>query len=125
MKQIIMTVALVMLLIGSSAAQQANKHIGALPEASTPNVKLDELLKTPEVYRGKDVVLKGIYGGACGDGDYFFKDKFDMVEFTLDQGGDIEKFKTGTPIQLYGKVKVRTSESKEATVSVEGKGIEY
>lgn len=125
MKQTIMTVSLVMLLIGSSAAQQANKHIGALPGASTPNLKLEELLKTPEAYQGKDVVFKGIYGGACGDGDYFFKDKFDMIEFTLDQGSDIEKFKIGTPLRLYGKVKVRTSESKEATVSIEGKGIEY
>ena len=143
MKHVFIAVTLILFFVGCSNKQKPGtqsssaveyKLLGAKPDSSVPKMKLEQLLKTAGDFKGKNVVLEGVYGGACGDGDYYFKDKFDMIEFSLNQGSDIEKLKVGTPIRLYGRVIVHVSgkkeakeenESREATVSVEGKGVEY
>ncbi|MDF1611362.1 hypothetical protein [Stygiobacter electus] len=143
MKQVFIAVILILFFVGCSNKQKPGtqsssaeeyKLLGVKPDSSVPKMKLEQLLKTAGDFKGKNVVLEGVYGGACGDGDYYFKDKFDMIEFSLDQGSDIEKLKIGTPLRLYGKVIVHVrgksegkeeNKDREATVSVEGKGVEY
>ena len=143
MKQVFIAVILILFFVGCSNKQKPGtqsssveeyKLLGVKPDSSVPKMKLEQLLKTAGDFKGKNVVLEGVYGGACGDGDYYFKDKFDMIEFSLDQGSDIEKLKIGTPMRLYGRVIVHVSgkkeskeenEDREATISVEGKGVEH
>ena len=122
----------VALFAGCSKEQKVEyNQLGAAPDSTIPVLRLEELLKNPTAYSDKFVVAEGGYGGACGDGDYYFKDKFDMIEFAFDQGSEIEKFKLGTPLRLYGKVKVRMHSEKnekdksEASITMDVKGVEY
>lgn len=83
---------------------------------AAPTVTLAQLVATPDAYEGKNVIVGGTYNGACGDGDYYFKDKFDLIEFELlDPSAvpTVEKLAKGTRVRLHGKVKVRRHESEE------------
>ncbi|MBI4333676.1 MAG: hypothetical protein HY673_20625, partial [Chloroflexi bacterium] len=103
-------------------------------------VTLAELVAHPETYEGKNVVVEGEFAGRCGDGDFFFKDQFELIEADPPQP-EVCKLKKGTKIRLYGLVKVhRTSEPDEkgeaaekleagekkgqAYVKIVGKGVE-
>lgn len=95
-------------------------------EAADPNaakVTLSELVAKPEAYEGKDVVVNGIFAGACGDGDFFFKDKFDLIEADPPDP-KVCSLKRGTPIRLYGLVKVRRKSAGEAAAERIGEAAE-
>lgn len=95
---------------GTPAAPQSGS-------AAAPAVTLAQLVATPDAYEGKDVVVAGTYNGACGDGDYYFKDKFDLIEFDIIEPNvpraEVEKLPKGTRVRLHGKVKVRRHASGE------------
>lgn len=112
-KQTIAAIAGTLVLLGIAAAcnrASHGKHYGEKIDATAPRVTLAELVSHPDLYEGKLVVVDGQHGGACGDGDFYFKDKFDMIEADPPQP-EVASLKKGTPIRLYGLVKVHRAES--------------
>ena len=126
-----------LLLLVISGCNAAEKQIfGKAIDPKAPKVTLSELLAKPEAYEGKDVVVDGLFAGNCGDGDFFFKDKFDIIEADPPDP-KVANLKKGTPIRLYGLVKVHRTEAQEEkegeeqesekpqpTVKIVGKGVE-
>ena len=101
-------------------------------EAADPNaakVTLSELVAKPEAYEGKTVVVDGKIAGGCSDSCLLFKDKFELIEAESPPPG-IARLKKGTPIRLYGLVKVQRSDAggksapPETTVRIAAKGVE-
>lgn len=94
--------------------KQATQQFGARIDTTAPKVTLAELVAHPDSYEGKSVVVDGQFNGACADGaDFYFKDKVDMVEADPPQP-EVMSLNKGTPIRLYGVVKVRHSRAEEA-----------
>lgn len=119
-----------------SGCNAADKQLyGKAFDAKAPKVTLAQILAKPGDYEGKDVIVEGQFVGKCGDGDFFFKDKFDIIEADPPDP-KVNNLKKGTPIRLYGLVKVhrneaekenkeeKESEESEATVKIVGKGVE-
>lgn len=102
------------IVLGAGCSQAGEpRRFGSPIDPKAPKVTLAQLIAKPDVYEGKDVVVEGQFGGACGDGDMFFKDKFDMIEADPPTSKVIG-LKKGTKIRLFGLVKVRrTSGAKE------------
>lgn len=93
--------------------KQTTQHFGSEIDKAAPQVTLAELVAHPGTYEGKSVVVDGQFNGACADGaDFYFKDKFDMIEADPPQP-EVMSLGKGTPIRLYGIVKVRHSRSEE------------
>jgi hypothetical protein len=103
------------------------KQFGETIPPTAAKATLAELIAKPETYEGKDVVVEGYFAGACGDGDFFFKDKFEIIEADPPKP-EVCYLKKGTPIRLYGLVKVHrkgpVSETKEESEEAEGKAKE-
>ena len=110
-----------LLAIGCQTAV-AGQRYGKEPESKTPKVTLAELVAKPEAYEGKDVVVDGHFGGTCEDGDFYFKDKVEIIEADP-PAPEVNSLKKGTPIRLFGLVKVRRG-SGDPTVKIVGKGVE-
>ena len=130
----LMTV-LVLLAAGSTMAQQ--KRYGDAIDPKAQKVTLAQLVAKPDAYAGKLVVVDGTHGGACSDGaDFYFKDKFDIIEVDPPSAAsEVVQLKKGTHVRLYGIVKVRHSSSEaaekgekkeagEAEVRIAAKGVE-
>lgn len=113
-------VGALVLLVAAVACSRSNqgKLYGEKIDATAPRVTLAELVSHPDAYEGKSVVLDGQYGGACGDGDFYFKDKFDMIEADP-PSPEVTSLKKGTPLRLYGIVKVRRLQSVQGEASRE------
>ena len=135
MARTIVWVSLAVLLIPAGAvAGKTPQRFGEPIDPKAPRVTLAQLLKDPTLHEGKSVVVEGLYAGACGDGDFFFKDKFDMIEAFPPNEAMMNACKKGDRIRLYGTVKVRREEEsaeeskegkkEEATVVILGKGVE-
>ena len=112
---IIAALALMLAFAGNSFA--ADKQFGVAIPTNAPKVTLAELLAKPDAYAGKDVVVEGQFAGACGDGDFFFKDKFDLIEADppkpeVCSSSREEEGNEGSA--LYGLVKVHRKEGKRA-----------
>lgn len=121
----LMIAVLVLFAAGSSMA--AGKRIGEQADPKAPKVTLEQIIAKPDDYQGKTVTVDGTYSGACGDGDFYFKDKFELIEFELTDAAlapEVDKLKKGTRVRLNGVVKVRRSGSGEAHVRVVAKGVE-
>lgn len=128
-------------LLAAGCGQVAGKpRFGQAIDPQAIRVTLAELVAHPETYEGKNVVVEGEFAGRCGDGDFFFKDRFELIEADPPQP-EVCELKKGTKIRLYGLVKVhRTSEPGEkgeaaekleagekkgqAYVKIVGKGVE-
>lgn len=127
--------ALIVTLMAACSRAGEPKQFGEPIGADSPRVSLEELVAKPEAYKGKTVVVDGLFGGACGDGDFFFKDKLEIIEAEPPRP-EVNSLKKGTPIRLYGLVKVRRraareasekgekEETGEASVRIVGKGVE-
>lgn len=108
-----MMTALFLFAAGSASAAD-KQHFGASIDPKAPKVTLAQLLAKPGAYAGKMVVVDGTHSGACADGeDFYFKDKFDMIEATP-PSPEVMQLKKGTRVRLYGIVKVRHSGAAEA-----------
>ena len=98
-------------------------------------VKLEEILKNPQEYKDKEVVLEGNYGNYCCASDFVYKEGLEAVE-VYPKGFPTPKLKMGTPIKVYGIVRSieKKAEAKEAKekeeeeehheVYIEAKGVE-
>lgn len=101
----------------SGLSQSASAGTTPATPAAAPTVTLAQIAAAPDAYEGKNVVVAGTYNGACGDGDYYFKDKFDLIEFDIIEPdvprAEVEKLAKGTRIRLHGRVKVRRHASED------------
>jgi hypothetical protein len=89
------------------------QRFGAAIDPQATALTLAELVAKPDAYEGKNVVVEGQFAGACGDGDFYFKDKFEVIEADP-PSAELLRLKKGTPIRLYGRVKVQRSGGQEA-----------
>lgn len=120
MKRLLLAI-LVGAIFAACSRGQETKQFGERIDASAPNVSLADLFARPDDYDGKSVVIDGQYNGLCadGDGDFYFKDKFEMIEADP-PAKELNNLAKGTRLRLYGTVKVHhmaaiePSEKKEA-----------
>lgn len=117
----LVAVALLMVVAATLAAQQ---RWGEAINPKAPKVTLAQIVDKPGVYDGKTVVLEGTHGGACADGeDFYFKDKFEIVEATP-PSPQVMQLKKGTRVRVVGVVKVRKKSSGDTDVKIVAKGVE-
>ena len=112
--------ALMLLAAGNAMAEQ--KRYGDAIDPKAQKVTLAQLVAKPDAYAGKMVVVEGTHGGACSDGaDFYFKDKFDIIEVDPpSSASEVVQLKKGTHVRLYGIVKVRHSSSEAAEKGEKG-----
>jgi hypothetical protein len=80
-----------------------------------------ELLAAPDKFAGKQVVVQARLANVCaGDGCLVLKDKLDLIEGMPSAGVKLPNLKTGTTLQVTGRVQVRkpADPKGETTVSV-------
>lgn len=99
------------------------KQFGEAADPKAGKVRLADLVAKPSAYDKKTVVIDGHYAGACGDGDYFFVDGEEVIEFVF-PSDEVTSLKKGTPVRLFGTVVVHHREGGQASVGVEGRGLE-
>ena len=122
----------VLVLVGACSKAQTGARFGEAADPNAQKVALADLIARPDQYEGKLVVVDGEYGGKCAgdDGDFYFKNRFDIIEAEPPTLKVIEELQKGTPVRLYGVVKVRrrTAEpgepAREADVRIAAKGVE-
>lgn len=127
MKKLMLTVsvlAAVAVALLAAACSKGKERFGGVIDPNAPKVTLAELIAKPEAYDGKNVILDGQFSGACGDGDFYFKDKMDMIEADPPSPDVCTRLKKGTSVRLYGLVKARRSASGEAHVKIAAKVVE-
>ena len=124
-------IGLLVLAAACSKAQSGAQYGDAI-DPNAQKVTLAELVKNPAQYEGKLVVVDGEYGGKCAgdDGDFYFKNKFDMIEADPPTPKVIDELQKGMPVRLYGTVKVRRGTAEpggpapEAHVKIAAKGVQ-
>lgn len=108
------------LLSATDCAGEGKRQLyGDAIDPKAPRATLADLIAKPEAFEGKDVVVDGIFAGACGDGDFFFKDKVDIIEADPPKP-EVCALKRGTPIRIYGLVNVHRTPAGEAGEKGEG-----
>ena len=132
-KAVTLAVITTCIALGTHLAKAGEQRFGEAIDPKAPKVTLAELVAKPNTYAGQNVVVEGRFAGACGDGDFFFKDKFDIIEVDPPKP-EACNLKKGTPVRLYGLVKVsggseggektETGEKREATVKIAAKTVE-
>lgn len=106
----------------------ATDRFGLAVPGNLQAVKLEEILKNPDAYKGKDVLVEGHFNGVCSDGeDFYFKEGFETVE-VVPKDFPVPRLKKGNPIRVYGIVKKKESgkekEEVEHEIKIEAKGVE-
>lgn len=122
----------VLVLAAACSTAQSGAQYGDAIDPNAQKVTLAELVKNPAQYEGKLVVVDGEYGGKCAgdDGDFYFKNKFDMIEADPPTPKVIDELQKGMPVRLYGTVKVRRGTAEpggpapEAHVKIAAKGVQ-
>lgn len=122
----------ILVLAGACSKAQNGAHYGDAIDPQAQKVTLAELVKNPDQYAGKVVVVDGEYGGKCAgdDGDFYFKNKFDMIEADPPTPKVIDELQKGMPVRLYGTVKVRRGTAEpggpapDAHVKISAKGVQ-
>ena len=122
----------VLVLAAACGKAQSGAQYGDAIDPDAQKVTLAELVKNPDQYAGKVVVVDGEYGGKCAgdDGDFYFKNKFDMIEADPPTPKVIDELQKGMPVRLYGTVKVRRGTAEpggpapEAHVKIAAKGVQ-
>ena len=113
LKKVVLTGGLGLLVVASGCSgTKSGQHYGAPIDPTAPKITLAELVSKPEVYSGKNVVMDGQFAGKCGDGDFYFKDKFDIIEADPPDP-NVCLLNKGTGVRVYGLVKVRATEANE------------
>lgn len=109
-----LTAVAALLLATACNKTKGKERFGGAIDPSAPTVTLAQLIAKPEAYDGQNVIVDGQFAGACGDGDFYFKDKLDMIEADPPSPEVCTRLKKGTPVRLYGLVKARRSGGGEA-----------
>lgn len=112
------------LVMTADAILSAQQRWGEVIDPKAPKVTLAQIVNKPSTYEGKTVVLEGTHGGACADGlDFYFKDRFEIVEATP-PSPQVMQLKKGTRVRLVGVVKVRRHGAAEAGEKKENADVE-
>ncbi len=122
----------VLVVAAACSKTQSGTRFGEAADPNVPKVALADLIAHPDQYEGKLVVVEGEYGGKCAgdDGDFYFKNRFDMIEAEPPTLKVLDELQKGMAVRLYGVVKVRrrTAEPgqppREADVRIGARGIE-
>lgn len=110
----ILNIAAFIVLVGLAACSDPSASKAKLDPA-IPEVSLSELVKNSAAYAGKSVTVSGRFAGMCGDGaDFFFKDKFDIIEVIPPPDGLPQGIVIGTPLKVQGKVAVKSEHAETA-----------
>lgn len=108
------TLLSVVVLFAAALTLSAQQRWGDAIDPKAPKVTLADIVAKPDLYAGKMVVVDGTHGGACADGeDFYFKDKFEIIE-VAPPNPKVMELKKGTRVRLYGLVKVRHKASAKA-----------
>lgn len=105
------TVVLLVFMAGCGG-DRGDQRFGTAIDHQATKVTLAELVAKPEAYEGQNVIVEGQFAGGCGDGDFYFKDKFEIIEADP-PAPEVLSLQKGTPIRLYGRVKVRRTGSMD------------
>ena len=90
------------------------------PFSSDETVSLEEILKNPQKYNGKDVKVSGRIENECPTGCWFnMKDKENILYVTLSPSGFAIPQKVGKDVIVEGEVQVNKN-----NVSLIGKGVQ-
>ena len=98
----------------------SHQHFGEAIDPNAPKITLAELVAKPQTWDGKTVVVDGQFAGKCGDGDFYFRDKFDIIEADPPDP-KVCLLNKGTAVRVYGLVKTRTTAANEASEAGEPK----
>jgi PBP1b-binding outer membrane lipoprotein LpoB len=118
MQLVSMTMVFIVLLAGCSreqsdkpaAQKQADQTTATIVQekSSVQTVKMEELLKDPKAYEGKDVVVGGVFNNICCADDFVLKDGLNAIEvYVTDQCPMPDKSKLRSKMQVHGTVKVK------------------
>lgn len=121
LKNFVLTGGLGLLIVASGCSRTKTVQRYGVPiDPTAPKITLAELVSKPEAYSGRNVVMDGQFAGKCGDGDFYFKDKFDIIEADPPDP-KVCLLDNGTAVRVYGLVKVRATEANEANEPNEAK----
>ncbi len=120
-----LTISLILSIIGCNSKSQEAKAQTSQKQPEEPKtskhqsdiVKLKDIMDNPKVYKNKEVVLEGNFGGICCASDFFYKEGVDSCE-VYPKGIQAPKAAIGTPIRLKGTVKA-TQKGEEYQVHIE------
>jgi len=89
------------------------------PFSSDQTVSVEDILKNPEKFKGKDVKVSGTIENECPTGCWFnMKDKENILYVTLSPSGFAIPQKVGKDVIVEGEVQVNKN-----NVSLIGKGV--
>lgn len=101
MKIIIIAMILAIFTLGCGNNE---KSFGEAPNSNSKIVPLSEILKTPDQFHEKEITLKGVVDGQCGNRcEFFYREENEAVSIYM---GDIEAplIKKGTPVIVTASV---------------------
>jgi uncharacterized protein YdeI (BOF family) len=97
------------LFTGSLMAQSADSE--SQNKNSIQTVKMEELLKNPKSYEGKEVAVNGMFNSICCASDFVLKDGFNSMEvYVTDKCPMPDKSKVRSKVEVHGTVKVKGDE---------------
>lgn len=108
---IISAVGLAVLLGAVSVTAKTKKMGKRIPEKATV-VKLSDILKAPEKFKDKEVILQGTYVNYCCATDFVYREGLESVEI-YPQGFLTPKLDKGKQMKVWGIVRVREREEGE------------
>jgi uncharacterized protein YdeI (BOF family) len=97
-----------------------NRFGEKIPE-NTARAAMSDVLKEPEPYDGKPVVMDGMFMNRCCEFDFVFASGTDSLEVIVSDACPMPpKGREKTNARVYGVVQVR-----DGGVTIEAKGIEF
>lgn len=110
-----MALLLALLPAFASNASAASENTSGAPAKAT----IAEILKQPEHYAGKEVMVTARLADICtDDGCLTLKDKFDVIEGVPPEGGFKKAPKTGSTLNVTGTVKVKGEGDRKVVVLI-------
>jgi|GEM_PF-4797113 len=120
MKRFLIPLLLTLAILGCSKGQNdqpaAQKQVEqAVPSSqeklSIQTVKMEDLLKDPKSYQGKDIAVSGVFNSICCADDFVLKDGFNTIEvYVTDQCPMPDKSRLRSKMHVQGTVKVKGDE---------------
>lgn len=96
----------------SSAMEKLKKHGKGVPE-KTAVTKLSDIVKEPQKFKNKEVVLQGNFVNICCATDFVYREGLESIEI-YPQNFPIPKLDRGKPIKIWGIVRIIEKESAKA-----------
>lgn len=134
MKKILMYILLSSLVLVHSGFEWGEKkQFGESIPSNVQAAKLPDIVKNPQAYKDREVMLEGNYGFYCCPADFSYKEGLEAVNVSP-AGFDSPKGKRGQPVKIYGTVRMGKSEPAEEEKEeneeshdffIEAKGVQF